>query len=187
MSSDILSLLGLAKKAGRLEVGEEPVGAAARARQARLVLVAADAAENSRRRAAHFAQAGNVPCMGLPFTKAELGRMLGRESCAMAALTDAGFAASIAARLAEADPDQYAETAHTLDDKARKAFQRQKEKRIHEKRLREGKAKPWAAAHSTARSPSAEGPPPRSGGAGKRVPKGRIQIKGKLPHGPKPS
>ena len=38
----ILHLLGLARKAGRLEIGEEPVGAACRARQARLVLLASD-------------------------------------------------------------------------------------------------------------------------------------------------
>lgn len=43
----ILHLVGIAKKAGRLEVGEEPVGAAARARQAKLILVASDAAENT--------------------------------------------------------------------------------------------------------------------------------------------
>ena len=40
----ILHLLGLARKAGRLEIDEEPVGAVCRARQARLVLLASDAA-----------------------------------------------------------------------------------------------------------------------------------------------
>ena len=45
----ILRLLGLAKKAGRLEMGEEPVGAACRARQAKLVLLAQDAAPNTHR------------------------------------------------------------------------------------------------------------------------------------------
>ena len=55
---NVLHLLGIARKAGRVEVGEEPVGASARARQARLILVASDAADNSARRAAHFAQAG---------------------------------------------------------------------------------------------------------------------------------
>ena len=35
MTEQVLSLLGLAKKAGRVEVGEEPVGAAARAKKAR--------------------------------------------------------------------------------------------------------------------------------------------------------
>lgn len=39
----ILHLLGLAKKAGRLEIGEEPVGAAGPAHQARVLLLAADA------------------------------------------------------------------------------------------------------------------------------------------------
>ena len=48
----ILHLLGLAKKAGRLEIGEEPVGAAARAHQARVLLLAADAAPNTVRRGA---------------------------------------------------------------------------------------------------------------------------------------
>ena len=61
MSNAILSLIGLSKKAGRLEVGEEPVGAAARARHAKLLLVASDAAANTRRRCAHFAEAGAVP------------------------------------------------------------------------------------------------------------------------------
>ena len=61
MSNDpILHLIGLAKKAGKLEIGEEPVGAACRARHAKLVLLAADAAPNTVRRAAHFGEAGRV-------------------------------------------------------------------------------------------------------------------------------
>ena len=39
-----LHLIGIARRAGRLEVGEEPVGAAARAGHARLLVLAADAA-----------------------------------------------------------------------------------------------------------------------------------------------
>ena len=39
----LLNLIGLAKKAGKLEVGEEPVGAAARSKHARLILIASDA------------------------------------------------------------------------------------------------------------------------------------------------
>ena len=46
-----MNLIGLAQKAGRLAVGEEPTGAAARARDARLILVAADAAEERKRSA----------------------------------------------------------------------------------------------------------------------------------------
>ena len=145
MSNDpILRLLGLAKKAGRLEAGEEPVGAACRARQARLVLLASDAAPNTRRRAAHFGQAGNALWLELPFEKGELGLTLGRTSCAMLALTDAGFAASLTEKLAARDPEKYGSAAVQLRTKADRVLQRQREQRQHEKKLREGGKKPWA-------------------------------------------
>ena len=96
----VLHLIGIARKAGRLEIGEEPVGAAARARQARLILVAADAAENSARRAAHFAEAGKTCVLRLPYPKSVLGGMVGRASCAMLALTDVGLASALAGKLA---------------------------------------------------------------------------------------
>ena len=145
MANDpILHLLGLAKKAGRLEVGEEPVGALCRSRQAKLVLLAADAAPNTCRRAAHFGQAGNVLWLALPFSKAELGLALGRSSCAMVALADSGFAASILEKLAARDPEKYGPAAQQIREKADRALQRQREKRQHEKNLREGKRKPWA-------------------------------------------
>ena len=56
----ILHLLGVARKARLLEIGEEPVGAVCRARHAKLVLLAQDAAPNTRRRCAHFGEAGPV-------------------------------------------------------------------------------------------------------------------------------
>ena len=123
---NVLHLLGIARKAGRVEVGEEPVGASARARQARLILVASDAADNSARRAAHFAQAGKAPWFRVPYTKGELGGTVGRASCAMLALTDVGLAAALLARL---------------------------EQRRHEKKLQKGGRKPWAAPPARKESP----------------------------------
>ena len=121
MANDpILHLLGLAKKAGRLEIGEEPVGSACRARQARLLLLAADAAPNTYRRAAHFGQAGNVLWLQLPFTKEELGFILGRSSCAMLALTDAGFAAAVSEKLRARDPEKYEAASQQLRQKRTK-------------------------------------------------------------------
>ncbi|MFR6058606.1 MAG: L7Ae/L30e/S12e/Gadd45 family ribosomal protein [Evtepia gabavorous] len=87
----IPSLLGLALRAGRLAVGEEPVGVACRCHKGYLLL-ASDAADNTIRRALHFCQAGKTICLTLPLTKQELGSGLGRASCAMLALTDVGFA-----------------------------------------------------------------------------------------------
>ncbi len=136
----VLSMLGLAKKAGRLEVGEEPVGAAARARDARLIVVAEDAAENTVRRVRHFADAGQCLWVKVPATKDELGRAVGRTSCAMVALTDVGFAEAAAKKLAALD-ERFAETAQKLSVKAQRAEARRKEAEAHEKNVRMGKKK----------------------------------------------
>ena len=136
----IPSLLGLALRAGRLAVGEEPVGAACRAHKAYLLLLARDAADNTIRRAHHFCQAGNnTICLTLPHTKDELGSCLGRTSCAMLAISDIGFAAAVADKLAEADPDTYGDARNQLSQKAARTKKRRDEKRAHEKNLRTGK------------------------------------------------
>ncbi len=114
-----LHLVGIAKKARRVEVGEEPVGAAARARQARLIVLARDAADNTCRRAAHFAEAGACPVVQCPYSKEELGGAVGRTSCAMLAFTDAGLAASFMGKLSARDAERYGETAEAVSAKAR--------------------------------------------------------------------
>lgn len=103
----ILSMIGLAKKAGRVEIGEEPVGSAARSKHARVILVASDAAAGSVRRAYAFAQTGACLCLTIPVDKDALGRALGRSSCAMVAVTDVGFADAIVKKLAVMDPEHY--------------------------------------------------------------------------------
>jgi ribosomal protein L7Ae-like RNA K-turn-binding protein len=130
--------LGLVFRAGRLAVGEEPVGAACRAHKAYLLLLASDAADNTIRRAHHFTQAGNSLCLTLPHTKGELGSCLGRSSCAMVAVTDIGFAAKVAEKLAKADPDTYSETRDALAYKAARAKKRRDEARAHDKKSRRG-------------------------------------------------
>ena len=100
-------MIGLAKKAGRVEIGEEPVGSAARSKHARVILVASDAAAGSVRRAYAFAQTGACLCLTIPADKDALGRALGRSSCAMVAVTDVGFADAIVRKLAVMDPEHY--------------------------------------------------------------------------------
>ena len=161
--------MGLARKAARLEVGEEPVGAVCRARQAKLILIASNAAPNTFRRAAHFGEAGNVLWLALPQTKEELGFALGRGSVAMLALTDIGFASTIVKKLAAADPEKYGAAAASLDVKATKALQRQKEQRQHEKNLKQGKHKPWAPPPKVEEPPA----PKKTPAAKKPGPSGR--------------
>ena len=138
----ILSLLGLSLRGGNLVVGEEPVDAAARAKDARLLLLAADSADNTRRRCEHMALAGSCLWIRLPCTKDQLGRALGRTSVALAAVTDIGLASALAKLLAEADPAQYGDTAERMAEKARRAAERKAERAAHEKNLRLGRKKP---------------------------------------------
>ena len=139
MTDQVLSMLGLAKKAGRVETGEEPVGAAARARKARVILVAQDAGPSSQRRAFSFAQTGECLCLTLPADKDALGRALGRTSVAMCAVTEIGFAGAIVKKLAAIDGEKYGAAAAQLDVKAQRAMERRAEQRQHEKNLRQGK------------------------------------------------
>jgi len=140
--NNILSLLGLALRGGNLVVGEEPVEAVARARDARVLLLASDAADNTRRRTAHFAETGQCLWLPLPFTKAELGQAVGRSAAAIVAVTDIGLAAAVVHRLADLDPAKYADAAERLDIKAKRAAERKAEQRAHEKNVRTGKYKP---------------------------------------------
>ncbi len=142
----ILSLIGLAHKAGRVEIGEEPVGSAARARHARIILVAGDAAAGTVRRAQSFARSGECLCLIIPAEKDQLGRALGRSSCAMAAITDIGFADAVAKKLAALRPQEFSEASERMALKAQRARERQKEQLAHEKNVRQGKRRAKAPA-----------------------------------------
>ena len=139
MIGQMLSMLGLAKKAGLVEIGEEPVGAAARARKARVILVAQDAGPSSQRRAFSFAETGACLCLTVPADKDALGRALGRTSVAMCAVTEIGFAGAVVKKLAAMDPERYGAAAAQLDIKAQRAMERRAEQLRHEKNLRQGK------------------------------------------------
>ena len=134
----ILRLVGLAKRAGALEAGDEPVGAACRARACRLLLVAQDAADNTFRRVRHFADAGACLWLSIPCGKDALGNAVGRTSCAMVAVTEIGFAGAIARELAQLDEKTYGVAAAQLSAKAEKAAQRRREQQAHAGNIRRG-------------------------------------------------
>lgn len=158
MTEHILSMLGLALKAGRVEAGEEPVGAAARAKKARVIFVAQDAAPSSVRRAQSFARTGSTLCVTLPVDKDALGRSLGRSSVAMCAVTDIGFAESLVKKLAALDGGAYQEAADTLAVKARRARERKEERLQHEKNLRQGKKRVHAEKPAAPEPPAPQAP-----------------------------
>ena len=121
---NILSLLGLALRGGRLAAGDEPTALAAQGGKARLILLASDAGEKTLRRGAHLAEEGNCLILTLPFSKTELGGALGRSSAAILALTDLGLANALAQKLAALDQERYGETAQRMELKLRRAQER---------------------------------------------------------------
>jgi len=135
----VLSLLGLALRGGRLVLGEEPVEGIVRARDARILLLAKDASDNTFRRCRHFAEVGQCLWVTLPFTKDELGSAVGRSSVAIAAITDVGLAHAVVQKLANEDPKRYGESAERLALKAQRAAERRAEQKAHEKNVRTGK------------------------------------------------
>ena len=125
-----LGYMALARKAGRIELGEEPAGAAARAQHARLVVVAGDASDHTWRRANSFVAGTNQQCIKVPFTKDQLGMAVGRTSLALAAFTDPALALAFVKALGQ--PEKYASTLESLDVRTQRIRQRQEEAHAHQ-------------------------------------------------------
>ena len=132
-----LNYLSLGRKAGLIELGEEPVGGATRALKARLVVVASDAGDHTWRRAKSFVAGTDQVCVRVPYTKDEMGQATGRTSLAIAAFTDPSMALAFVKALPQ--QERYSEELNALENRAKKARQRQTEARAHEKNKRFGK------------------------------------------------
>jgi len=126
-----LNYMALARKASRIELGEEPVGAAARAQHARLVVVASDASNHTWRRAKSFVAGTEQQCIRVPYTKDQLGQAIGRTALAVAAFTDPALALAFVKALAQ--PEKYADVLESLDKRTKRIQQRQKEERAHQR------------------------------------------------------
>ena len=132
-----LNLLSLAKKGGNIQLGEENTGAACRAGHARLILVAADAADNAYGRVRTFSHAGRVPFLRVPYTKEALGQALGRAVCAMAAITDAALALAFVKALNQ--PETHEALLSELDARVQRIQQRRREEKAHRNNIKHGK------------------------------------------------
>lgn len=101
MQSSYLGLLGLAKKAGKVESGDEATRAAVTSGAARIVLIASDASERTRETFRFIAESASVPSVCVGETRADLGNALGKRPCAVVAVCDMGFCAALVKKLAE--------------------------------------------------------------------------------------
>ena len=132
-----LNYLALARKAGRIELGEEPVGACARARKARLVVVASDATDHTWRRAKSFVEGTEQVLIRLPYDKDQLGQSVGRTALALAAITDPALALAFVKALPQ--PEKYAKALEALEQKTVRLQKRLSEARAHEKNRQKGR------------------------------------------------
>jgi len=139
MDNRTLNYLSLARKGGRAELGEEPVGAAARALKAHLILVAKDASDHTWRRAKSFAAGTDQQCVRLEVTKEEMGFVVGRQSLAIAAITDAPLALALVQSLGQ--PEKHKAILAVLEEKTQRAKKRQAEAKAHVRNVRTGKKK----------------------------------------------
>ena len=140
-----LNYMALARKAGRIELGEEPVGGAARAGKACLVVVAADAGDHTWRRAKSFVAGTNQVAVKLPYSKDEMGMVTGRTSLAIAAFTDPAMALACLKSLPQ--QEKYSQELESLENRTKRVRQRQQEAKAHEKNKRVGKVGPGMKKH----------------------------------------
>lgn len=94
----IEGLLGMAQRAGKMVSGELAARKAIAAGQAAAVIVAEDASARTKETLRRETEAGQIPLYDL-FTKEMLGRCLGKEYRAVAALLDKGFAKTLAEKV----------------------------------------------------------------------------------------
>ncbi len=134
-----LNYLALARKAGLVELGEEPVGAAARAGKARLVIVAGDASDHTWRRAKSFVAGTAQQCLRLAYTKDALGQAIGRSELAIAAFTDPALALAFVEALGQ--PEKYREVLEDLKNRTRRVKQHRQEEKAHQRNVRQGKSR----------------------------------------------
>ena len=131
-----LLLLGLARKARKLEIGEEPCGIACRSGKAKLLLIAHDAGDHTVRRARSYCRAGKPPYLCVPFTKDELGDALGCNACALCAFTEPAFAKSFLEALGD---ETHADILAQLTVQTQRVQKRRQEAQAHRKNVKMGK------------------------------------------------
>ena len=94
----VLSMLGIAAKAGNVVSGEFSTEKAVKSGQAYLVIVSSEASENTKKNFLNMADFYHVPCYCYG-GKEELGRCIGKEFRASLAVTDENLARAVESKL----------------------------------------------------------------------------------------
>jgi len=89
-----MSLLGLAKKAGKVVSGDYAVKSAVKNREAKLLLVAGDTSNRAKKEYFYLADSNDIPIIEVS-CKSDLGLIVGKSLRAAVAVIDENFARAI--------------------------------------------------------------------------------------------
>lgn len=92
MNSRLLSLLGLARRAGRLTIGNDAVAGSLQDGSSELVLLAADLSPRTAKGIEQAARACGTEILRTAYTMDEISMALGSKKCGVVSVCDAGFA-----------------------------------------------------------------------------------------------
>ena len=120
-----IGLLGLARRAGKLQTGEETVSSMLAEKHARLTVLASDAGEAVARKVRGLAAGSRQRVLTIPYDKLTLGAALGRPVVSVAAFADV----SLALAFVKALPEGTADPALTEDLERRVARVKEKRKK----------------------------------------------------------
>lgn len=127
MEDKALGLLGLMRRAGAIEIGEDNSALTVKSGKAKLLLISSDVSESAQRKAEGFSYGRSVLLVPLHYTREELGVALGITSCAMAAVTDMGFSNALMKELAKQQPEKYGAMYDETQQRLEKTQHRRKE------------------------------------------------------------
>ncbi len=113
--SKALNYLGIARKSGGMETGEDNSSGLVKAGKARVLIVASDTSEGAKRRAEGYVFETNTVLVEVPFTKDEISSISGKSGCSMAAITDLGLAAAFLKALAQENGEKYSEAYERIE------------------------------------------------------------------------
>jgi len=101
----VISLIGIAKKAGKVQSGTERVVDSIRKKEkngVKLLLCSADASQNTLKRIGNTSSFYGIPYYKLSVSKDELARIIGSDSLvSVIGITDVGFCKAMTDRLSE--------------------------------------------------------------------------------------
>ena len=105
ISKSVLSLLGISMKAGNLKHGEFQTEEAVKSGEAGLVIIAADASDNTKKKFSDKCTFYEVPYF-IFGTKEELAHAIGKENRSSMAVTDQGLAKALIDKLSNLENTQ---------------------------------------------------------------------------------